>query len=195
MAFLKTIVQFINTQLNTALLSDAKYSNKSIIEIAQSLPRDAEKGLQLLPSYVDNNGEAVYVGPDDDFDYIGYHRVNNWTPAKSATLKAFGDAKSVDVNLVRMSYVVFGRRDKLQLSNDELAFYLQMAFPEALDKSLITSLQLKACNINITDIILNDLQVFQEEFQGIEFFLKPEQFLFKINYTIESAFLKKCFTN
>lgn len=194
MSFIKPIVQTINQQLNAKLLSDNKYADKWIIGIAQSLPVYADKALQLIPSYVDNNGESIYVGPDDTYDYIAYHRVNSWTPTK-ANLKSYGDTKAVDANIVRMSYVVFGRRDRLQMSNDELAFLIQMNFNESVDKTLLDSLQLKTCNINITDIILNDLQVFKEEFQGVEFFLKPEQFLFKINYTIESAFIKKCFTN
>jgi hypothetical protein len=65
--------------------------------------------------------------------------------------------------------------------------------PVAASKQLLKDLTFRAANINVKDINLNDMQVFMEEFQNMPFFLKPEQFLFKINYTIESAFLKKCF--
>jgi hypothetical protein len=195
MAYLKYIVEFINAQLNEGLLSNEKYRNKKIIAIAQSMPRrESDKNLELFPSFVDEDGEGQYIGPDDEFDFIGYHRVNTIGVGKAVLNKGFGDGKGYDANSIKMSYVVFAQRDRLKLTNDELALYIQVHFPEALEKALMEKCQLKVCNINITDIILNDLQVFNEEFQGIEFFLKPEQYLLKVNYTIESAFSKKCFT-
>lgn len=189
MPYIKYIAEYINNELDAFL---KQFGSKKIVAIAQSLPRQTNAGLELLPSYVDEDGEAQYVGPDDEFDYIGYHRVNSVTVGK-ANLNKYGDARGINANVVKMSYVVFGRRDQLKLTNDELSFYLQINFPEAADSNMLKQLQLRACNINITDIILNDLQVFTEEFQRIDFFLKPEQYLLKVNYTIESAFDRRCF--
>lgn len=195
MGYLKNIVQVIDAALEAGLLSDVKFADKKTVGIAQSMVRPGDKTLELLPCYVNNEGEGNYVGPDDDYNYIGYHRVNSLTATKANVNRGYGDGRGYDAHIIRMSYVVFGRRDILQMTNDELALQVQMNFPEALEHIVLEQLQLKACNINVTDIILNDLQVFQDEFQGIQYFLKPEQFLFKVNYTIESAFLKKCFTN
>jgi hypothetical protein len=192
MSYLKKIVGFINQELQANLLNDSCYSNSKIIGLCQVLPRQKGERLELLPSYVDNDGEAQYVGPDDDYDLIIYHRLNRIAVSK-ANLKSFGDTRQLDANSAQMSLVVFGLRNKLKLSNDELAVRIQANFPQAATKALLTEMTFQACNININDIILNDLQVFQEEFQNIGFFLKPDQFLFKVNYTIESAFLKECF--
>lgn len=196
MAYLKNIVDFINDGLNIGLLNKKEFVNKLVIGIAQSMPKKNEDrgGVELLPSYVDNNGEGQYVGPDDAYDYMGYHKVNSIMVGMTNVNKGFGDERGYRANVVKMSYIVFGRRDRLQMSNEELAFYLQLNFPEAAGKERLKQLQLKMCNIYVNDIVLNDLQVFNEEFQVIEYFLKPEQFLFKVNYTIESAFDKKCFT-
>ncbi len=193
MPYLKHIVKYINEELIKGLFHEPCFDNKKIICIAQSLPRRNGDNIELVPSYVNEKGEAQYVGPEDDYDLIFYHRINGITVGKAGNFKGYGDDRQVDANIARISMVVFGRRDKLKLTNDELAIHIQANIPEAATKDLLGQLQFFAGNINITDIILNDLQVFNEEFQGFTFFLKPEQFLFKVNYTIESAFLKKCF--
>ena len=193
MGYIKTIVDLINKKLDDGFLSKKRFVNKSVIGIAQSMALKNDNGIQLLPCFIDENGESKYVGPEDDYDFSSYHKVNFIGVAKALVNKGFGDGKGYDANVVRMSFVVFGRRDKLQMTNDELALYIQVFFAEAAEAEMLKALQLKACNININDIILNDMQVFNEEFQGVEFFLKPEQFLLKVNYTIESAFEKKCF--
>lgn len=193
MPYLKYIVNYINEELGKNLLQDKCFSNRQVIGICQSLARKEEQALQLFPSYVDNDGEAQYVGPDSDFDLIIYHRVNIITISKAPNLRAFGDTRQNDANTARMSLVVFGVREKLQLTNDELAILMQASFPEAVTDKLRKELQFQSCNINLSDIVLNDMQVFEEEFKNVQFFLKPDQFLFKVNYTIESAFLKECF--
>ncbi len=194
MPYLKHIVKYINDELVKGLLHEPCFDNKKVICLAQQLPRRRDDQIELIPSYVNENGEAQYVGPEDDYDLIVYHRINSITVGKAGNFKGYGDDRPADTNVARISLVVFGRRDKLKLTNDELAIHIQANIPEAATKDLLKQLQFFAANININEIILNDLQVFNEEFQGFTFFLKPEQFLFKINYTIESAFLKKCFT-
>jgi hypothetical protein len=195
MSYLKKIVTLINDGLNEGFLNQKLFVNNKIIGIAQLLPRRENDKLELLPCYVSNNGDAQYVGPDADYDYLAYHRCLGITVAKANVNTGYGDAKGYDANSTRMSYVVFCCKNKIEKSNDEIALFIQANFIEALEKENLQDLQLKACNIKITDIVLNDLQVFNEEFQGVEYFLKPEQFLLKVNYTIESAFDKKCFKN
>jgi hypothetical protein len=192
MPYLKYIVNYINQTLDQQLLNDDCFSNKKVIGLAQLLPKINGDKIQLLPSYVDNDGEAQYVGPEDDYDLIIYHRITSILVTKGV-LKSFGDVRQSNVNIAKVSLVAFGRRDRIKLTNDELAILLQAAIPDAATKEILQQLQFQAANINLTDIVLNDLQVFQEEFQNVEYFLKPEQFLFKINYQIESAFLKECF--
>lgn len=195
MPYLAAIVAEINRELEANLLCDDIFRDRQAHGICQGMVRrksDGE-GVEVLPSYVNNEGEAKYVGPDDDYSLIIYHRVNSITVGKAANIRPFGDDRPADANVARMSLVVFGRRDVLQLSSDALAILLQAAMPDAASDALRKELQFVAANINVSDINLNDLQVFREEYQGIEFFLKPEQFLFKVNYTVESAFLKGCF--
>lgn len=196
MSYLATIIDYINDQLVTEVLSNAKYENKQINGLCQLLPRAlGNDKIEIIPSYVSESGEAVYVGPDDDYSLMIYHRVNTITVGK-ANLSTYGDNRQMDANIARMSMVVFGVRNELQMTNDELAVIIQASTPQAATREVLTTLDFRACNININEIILNDMQVFSEEYQNsVSFFLKPEQFLFKINYSIESTFLKGCFKN
>lgn len=193
MSYLKDTADYINSYLNVQMLNRSVFQNQLISSIAQSVARHEGSNVEILPCLVDPNGEARYLGPDDDFDYMAYHKVNSFIATKSTFNKGYGDSKGLIVNQTKMSYVVFGNRSALIMSNDELAVHLQTHWPDKVSKTILTEWKLSYIDININDIILNDLQVFNEEYQGVEFFLKPEQYLFKVNYTIESAFDKKCF--
>jgi hypothetical protein len=194
MPYLKHMVGFINTTLEESLLQDACFDNRKVIGLAQIIPRQTREGVQLFPSYINNDGEGCDVTPDDSYDLIIYHRVNGILVSKSQ-MQSFGDDRKADVNTARMCLVAFGRRDRLRMTNDELAILLQASMPDALPKQLQQDLQFNTGLISINDIILNDPQAFQEEFPSMDYFLKPDQFLLKINYSIESSFLKGCFTN
>jgi hypothetical protein len=190
MSYLQKIVNEINQAVVPAGVNHS-------VGIAQPLPRKSDEGnsIQLLPAYVDENGEAHYVGADDDYDTIFYHKLNRIVAGKSSINKGYGDAKPLDVHQALMSMVVFAQRNRIKKTSDELALELHMKFPEEASKLLQQQWQIKQNAIRVTDINLNTLQVFQEEYQNVGFFLKPEQFLIKVNYTIESAILKKCFIN
>lgn len=190
MAYLKKIVKYINDGIK-GCLPECK---SLVVDIAEQMVRPAADGkLEIFPSYVNENGEGVYVGPDDDYDVIIYHRINSIQTGRGRVQESFGDDNLKDTHVVRIGMVVFGMRDSLKLSNDEMAVLLHANFPDAVTKEMLKELSFSASNINVKDINLNDMQVFMEEFQNVQFFLKPEQFLLKMNYTIESAFLKRCF--
>ena len=134
-----------------------------------------------------------YVGPDDDYALMLYHRVINISVRKANISKTYGDDKTFDSHICRMCLIVFGKAGELKIGGDDLAIYMHAAMPDAATKDMLQDMGFNACNINLQEIIINDMQVFQEEFANVPFFLKPDQFMFKMNYTIESAFLKRCF--
>lgn len=188
MAYLEQIVKVIND----AILEELPTDNVHSICLAQQMIRIEGDKKTIFPCQVDKDGEGIYIGPDDDHEIILYHRVNNITVGKSSTIKTYGDNKAADVHFANISLVVFGQRDKLKIRNDELALRIHGAMPEAMEKDMTKKMRFFAVNVNVTEIILDDMRVFNEEYTSVGYFLKPEQFLFKINYRIESAFLKKC---
>lgn len=140
---------------------------------------------KLMPAEINENGECTYVGPDDLNDASIYHRLDSMTliPADRKSFQKNNTYKVV------MSMYVFARRDKICQSADELALSIQLNMPD----SVSLPENIKKVSINIVSVNLNSLQVFRDEFVGYDYFLKPEQFLIKVNYQIESILLK-CFT-
>lgn len=178
-AYLSNIVDEINKPLFAGV------PRKKLIGIAEPIVVTDKGKARTMPTYIDNDGNAFYVGPDDDFDILLYHKCNGITVRSAAV--SYGDENFI-VNTARMSMIVFGRRDTLRMRSDEAAVYMQSVIP---DKA--TTPVYMATNITVTDIVLATQQVFNGEFSGFDFFVKPEQFLFRLNYNIESTFSKACF--
>lgn len=193
--YLDDITGFINTSLEESFLKQKPFQNRLMLGICESFQRKENGVTQLLPGYIKNDGEIDYVGPDDEYNVIIYHRINNITPGKDIGDKGWGDGRGFNSRIARMNMVVFGMRDELQITSTEMGLKLEQSFPEKVGKDLLKQLQFMRCNIAVNDIVLNILQVFQEEYQGVAFFLKPEQFLIKLNYSIESIYSKECFIN
>lgn len=185
MRYLNDIVCEINDELRRVMPSNSKFA-----PIATQMMRKGNNG-KIFPSYVDNYGEGKYVGPEDDYDAIVYHRVNSLVPGR--ILSTWGDGKSLEAIAAKMQLVAFGRRDKIKMSGDEMALKILASIPPKVSSPLISKLNFRSVEVKTADSNINSLQVFQEEFPDSGFFLKPEQFLIRINYTIESVFLKGCF--
>lgn len=132
--------------------------------------------------------DGVYVGVDDSVPFSVYHKTGQATFSESLTGN-FGDRRAKNINMILSMTAVFSVNGKLAcMTSDELLLVLTSAFPETLsvaDYSLV--------NVKINSAILNPQQVFQAEYKGSAYFLKPEQFLLSVNYTIESRYKKGCF--
>lgn len=172
-------------------INDGLSANLPYHKLLAGVTNSAKRGKDLFPAYVDNHGEMRYLGPDDDQDIIIYHKVNTIRFGKTGT--AWGNGKQLEQHVAQMSMIVFGRRDKILMTADELAVMVQSVFPERLTNEALSNLNFKSVSFKATDVNINSLQVFAEEFPSTEYFLKPEQFLFRFNYLIESIFLKGCF--
>lgn len=149
--------------------------------LAQSMIKDGK----LIPCLVDNTGEGIYIGADNDRPVITYHKNNSITTTLDKT-KAFGTSPGAIVNTYANTLIVYLNRKKLKLLPDELFLYIQSAFPDTLKKEPFT------ISVKITNVILSSTQVWASEYQR-EFTLPPEANLFALNYTIESSFKKGCF--
>lgn len=186
MKYLNDIVCELNEELSKLLPTNSK-----LAPIATQMVRTGVKSSKVFPSYVDDHGEARYVGAEDDFDVIIYHRALQLLPGK--IISSWGDGKAFEVLQAKMTMVVFGRRNILKMAGDDMAMRLVTGFPTKASPALINKLNFRSVEFKPTDSNINSLQVFSEEYPDSELFLKPEQFLIRINYTIESVFLKGCF--
>ena len=87
-----------------------------------------------------------------------------------------------------MNLVIYWKSDKVK--SDEMYAFIQAVFPESPKKETSNFSYIRT---SILSAILNTMQVFNGEYKGITYTLKPEQSLINLSYIIESRFKKDCF--
>lgn len=171
------IALLLNESLGN-LFSSKRLSGSALHGIAESVKRSQE----TLPEI-----NEKYVGIDDIHPVIIYHRLNDMRSSikpKTGYGRAVGDFS----NVYGLSMVVFLDRKKTGLYPDELLLLIQANFPEKL------SLQpYKQVSVSFGSVVLNSAQVYSQEYTSDTYRLKSDQYLFKINYSIEAVFSKDCF--
>lgn len=159
-------------QINNALklgLQLEGITNISANEIAEVAIVNQKGSQKSFPALFDVNGEGRYPFLDDKFDLGFYHRVNSnrFLP----NYRNFGRDKDRYVES-DMMLIVWGFSKVLQLSKYEVEEIVRKAFPnEAL----------------LLQSIFDSLQIFNREFRGYKFNIRPEEFVFSIQYKVRYA--------
>lgn len=177
MRSINDIVLLLNDSL-TDLFSAKRLSGSGLYGIAELVKRDAD----TLPEI-----DGKYVGIDDKHPAIIYHRLSSLNSLiKPST--GYGRNVGDQANNYGLSMVVFLDREKTGLYSDELLLLIQANFPER-----ITLDPYKSVVMTFGSSVLDGSQVYFQEYKSETYRLKPNQYLFKINYTVEAVFSKNCF--
>ena len=136
-----------------------KYPGTKIYGLAQSVVRVTGTETELLPGTINKSGEIEYVGVDDTYPVIIYHK--NGSIGSIQTLKnGRGDTTGDIVNTFNNSIVVYFDRSKIHAMPDEVAFALQTSMPDKIDLE-----PFKNIRILFQAVILNSGQVYGGEYQ------------------------------
>jgi hypothetical protein len=142
---------------------------------------------QSFPVFFKKN-DGTWAGLDDKKAVLGYHKINSVVSAPAG--KGYGDSSGEVSNTYNMSLVVFFNSTKTKLMRDEMYAFLHAVIPEVLRTE---DSKFSYIRTSVSSAILNSQQVFQQEYRGIAYSLKPEHSLISISYLIESRFKKGCF--
>ncbi|RNC66475.1 hypothetical protein [Proteiniphilum sp. X52] len=155
----------INNALNLGLQLEG-ITNISANEIAEVAIVNQKGSQKSFPALFDVNGEGKYPFLDDKFDLGFYHRVNvnRYLP----NYRNFGRNKDRIVES-DMMLVVWGFSKPLQLSKYQVEEIVRKAFP---DEALLLASS------------FDSLQIFNREFKGYKFNIRPEEFVFSIQYKV-----------
>lgn len=156
-------------KLNNAIVNALQGLRVSALGIAEPIIVTNDDETEM-PAIVLSDGECLSI-LDDESDVCLYHKLNKKT-YQIATNKGYGDKPSIQANC-DMSLVVYGFRDKISAIEAE---------------KRITSAIATMCEVS--NVEFNRSAIFYSEFSGIQFFLQPNVFLFRVNYT-----QKKLLTN
>lgn len=156
-------------KLNNAIVGALQGLRVSALGVAEPIIVIDSDELEL-PKIVLPDGECLPILDDED-DVCFYHKINKKTYQR-ATNKGYGDKPSIQATY-DMSLVVYGFRSKISAIEAE---------------KRITAAIAPMCEVGTVEF--NRSTVFYSEFSGIQFFLQPNVFLFRVNYT-----QKKLLTN
>jgi len=198
MPFLKEIVSYINTNLSeNGGLASSVFAGKQLYGISTLLPIQPLEGTEYsIPGFLNDQGDAVYVGVDDSYPVIIYHRIISSSYSIS-DVGGFGDREAMTQEESEGRLVVFGRRDVIKKTDEELADIVVMSIPDVLPPSFISrynSLGLSFASVATTDVNKDREQAFTEEYGNITPLpLKPEHIFFAVSYQITTLFNKACY--
>lgn len=174
------MIEYINDNINVPfalLLGAAKSINCVTFGVVEPIVTDKDGG-QTLPAIVDEAGEVNSKLFDDRYAVGLYHRFNSKSYSEVVG-GGYGDGKR-KLETYDMSCVVYGKREAI--SYVELEEMLSREINKAERKKLgerVTS--------SVRSVLFDREQVFNGEYKGVRFFLPPNVFLFRINYTITIA--------
>lgn len=171
---------------------------KSIRDIISSLnetielPKGSEvNGVAELVTKDDSTMPEIngrYAGIDDTFPIRIYHRILSMS-SKVDTKGGYGNASGDVVNTYSLAMVVFLQHERAGKYPDELILQIQANMPDIIKMPLYKNIR-----VTFTGAALDSQSNWTQEYKtGSNYRLKSDQFLFKINYSIETTFSKGCF--
>lgn len=171
------IVKLINVDLED-LFKSKNLIGSMLYGIAESVITD--------DGFVPVIGEK-YVGVDDTHPLSLYHRL----ASLSSTIKpnsGVGRNEGLTVNTYSLGMILFLDQRKTKLYPDEMMMLLQANFPERFKLE-----NAQQVIVRFSGAVLDSKVVHSQEYSGNEYRLKENQFLFRINYSVEMTFDKNCF--
>jgi hypothetical protein len=185
---LRSIVNLVNSGIQGAL-NGMPFQTAKYYDIAYDR-ENTEKAGWIQPMVVLKTGEGIYVGPDDTFPLVVYHKITS--PAYSMAKADFGDSGTFISSVYKMKLVCFGDTQKLGFFQEDIADVVAYNIPKEFSNTVLTPLEITDCVIDLGSVNLEQREVFDEEFKNIEMILKPNQFIFSFSYTVNMTY--KCFS-
>lgn len=165
-----------------------KWVNEKVCPIIPGLKswgigKTATKDGNLVP-YVDEK----YIGLDDTYPAQMYHKqltISSVTIPQSG----YGDNDQDLQNTYGMAAILYFNENKCGHSADHLYTFIQSTITGRLKTEGIKSIR-----VNVQSAILNDAQVWAQEYGQTPYKLSGPQRLIQVNYTIVMVFDKNCIT-
>jgi hypothetical protein len=146
--------------------------------VAELVPRDD----QTIPEI-----DGKFVGIDDKYPVRIYHRLIS--VSSRIGKPGYGNAVGDITNTYSIVMVVFLQHERAKLYPDELLLFIQANMPDRMKGPPYNDIRITFTGANL-DAQANWAQEYRS---GTDYRLKSDQFLFKINYNIETTFSKGCF--
>jgi hypothetical protein len=185
MIYLRAIVKEINMAVDAYFATLLAFQKRALWNICTSARGEVGGTEVVAPYYFNADGEGIFVGPDDQFDFIAYHRANGLVVFPSQG--QFGNGLQSLGLTASMSMTVFYNQKVICMSPDEIALILmaKIIVPANIEN-------VKGIFINLDSVSFDKETIFASEYRALPYTLSAEQQLLRINYTLEGTFRKDC---
>lgn len=192
MESLRTIASRINEVLKANVFSDKRFTDSDYNAIAYPVVSDNREPVVIMPCVpIETLGEYKPMFFNDTRPFTLYHKVLNSSYQKDAQ---YGRAGGRAMKLIAtMQMIVLANRSLTGLLPDEFEMILASNFPEGNEANFSNITGMSVVSINPLSSNMNFEQLHNAEFKGIEYKVNPDRMILAVNYTIESAFNKRCF--
>jgi hypothetical protein len=192
MPFIDKQVEILNASLVSGLFGHKRFGGGVVHGLANIINEAATDtdDAKSFPVVYNENEEPKPVGVDDTYTLIVYHRATGQSFDTPDT--SFGDGFGEVKQTTSMVMVVYGSRTRLKLSPETLAGLIILAMPNFYGKTELIGSHLDTLFVEVTGSDLEPLSVFGAEFNGVDFSISPDEFMFKIEYSLKCEYRKTC---
>lgn len=190
MSIIANIISSINTTINTVVFPDETYTSKRILGLAWPYPEKSGSDtlLKIVPAiYANNSDEGTIIDLDDSYSVILYHKLSSYafqTFQKNATGNDQFQQLTADASMI-----VWALREDLNMQADDLSDLIVFNLP-----TQYTAAGIVKCTIAPVQTDFDFIRVFRQEYQSVDYFLKPGHILLQIKYRVVAVIKPNCFT-
>lgn len=197
---IREICSLTNTALQQGNFKTRPFQDGKWYGLAYVVARNEGDGEQeqtvKRPAIVDTDGEGVAVDFSDTYPIQFYHRILQpiQYPDMSTDDDSFGDPAKDNKEIVEMALICVGSRKRTRANAEDIAAAIVADMPRELTSVQLQTLQLENANIEIIEVETNPDTVFEQECQGIDAALSPEDFMISVRYRLTTIYGKYCFS-
>lgn len=191
MPFLKQQVELINEHLKQVSLKDQRFQSGRFISLARlAVRKDGDQNI-TMPIEMNNNYEAAWVGIDDTFPLVVYHRKLGSVYATAQ--RQMGRENNYIQEQADMLMVVFGKFANLKLTAEQLEAQIVASFPDVFPTAEIAGFGLTSMIVNLASSSSDSEVIFANEYRNVSYRLASEDIMLSVRYTIQTQFRKNCY--
>lgn len=190
MVYLNEIVRFLNEQMKGRL---SAYPTAEYNTIATYATKVYQNSTIVYPSFIEIGKKgAEILSIDIKAPFYVYHRLGATTFTKVVG-NNYGDGDVYEMSSsTEVQMIFWGVRDKINTYPEQFANIISDQLPDFLTAPELSQNGINRINITPISINYDQRAIFQQEYQGVRYFLGPELFLFSIRYRIEGTYTKGC---
>ncbi len=193
MPFLKEQITIINNHLEDNAFNYQQFKSGLIENIAKPCVVADGDGFKIFPAVITVGGTEKYLGLDDTYPLIVYHKILNKSYTIQSANNQYGSGYSRMIENTNAYMVVYAKQSKVGLTAEQLEALIIVNFPDKILASSLSSLNgVETMTVNLTGSDLDAQTVFNAEYQNVSYPLGLEDILIRINYQIEVAYNKSC---